>query len=865
MLTARHDGVARSATAAPATDDCELVPLPTPSNFAFPFPPYPIQLEFMTSLYTAIEAKKQVAIFESPTGTGKSLSLLCGSLRWLKDNQQRMVDAKRAAALRSAAQESTNVADTLRDDDEPDWVVQQSKARVEAQKLALVDEEIAREQRRKEYLQSLRLAEKAKGAKESRERAAKRQKLDSNAEDDFAVDDYESDEDDARKQIKKILSGADDDDKVDQLVGEDGEEPDEIKIFYCSRTHSQLSQVVNEIKKTAYGADICNVSLASRKNTCIHPRVSRYKSVARINDACLDLQKDKNGCCSYLKDKPMHVFRDHAHATVQDIEELVAKGRQLAICPYYGTRSAIRSSEIVTLPYNLLLQKSSRQSLGLSVKGHVVIIDEAHNLIDTVQSIYSVSVTLSQILLAHKQLTAYFEKYKPRLNGQNVMYIQQILSLLVALRGFAEARRTSAAGAAKGNGAPESMWTINDFGHGLRIDNINLFKVQTYLQQSRLAQKLQGFTEKQADGGKKKPDLAEPDKADDDDYVMKHVSALGEVERFVMCLTDADVDGRIIMARNDPVELKYMLLNPANAIRDVVEEARIVILAGGTMEPVSDLLMQLFPYLPDGDIARFSCGHVIPPSSLHTTALATGPSGMAMDFTYQNRSNVKLIDELGQIVVNAATIVPAGMVCFFVSYAYMESVVRRWSETETIKRLEKRKRVFFEPRDAGQVDAMLREYATHVAASSASSGKDGAILFAVVGGKMSEGINFSDDLGRCVIMVGLPFPNSGSVEIREKMSWLKSSRASEAEGNAAASDYYENLCMRAVNQSIGRAIRHQNDYASILLVDKRYQSARIQRKIPLWISSHMVNAPSFGAAFSSMGQFFKSRRTNTLP
>ena len=103
------------------------------------------------------------------------------------------------------------------------------------------------------------------------------------------------------------------------------------------------------------------------------------------------------------------------------------------------------------------------------------------------------------------------------------------------------------------------------------------------------------------------------------------------------------------------MELKYQLLNPAPNFMEVVEVARSVVLAGGTMSPVSlisayrflllrvvyarrtvwqisDVINQLFYSVPLERITSFSCGHVIPEENLQTMVVAKGPKGTDLDF-----------------------------------------------------------------------------------------------------------------------------------------------------------------------------------------------------------------------------------------
>ena len=96
--------------------------------------------------------------------------------------------------------------------------------------------------------------------------------------------------------------------------------------------------------------------------------------------------------------------------------------------------------------------------------------------------------------------------------------------------------------------------------------------------------------------------------------------------------------------------------------------------------------------------------------------------------------------------------------------------------------------------------------------------------------------------------------------MKEKMKFLDRKYGSSAN---AGRQYYEDLCMKAVNQSIGRAVRHQNDHAAIILLDHRYTRKSIQNKLPKWIMGGMKGdvALNFNSNLSLLNTFYKKMKS----
>ncbi|CAM9799349.1 unnamed protein product, partial [Ectocarpus fasciculatus] len=651
-------------------------------DIPFPFEPYDVQKQLMRKIYSTLE-KGGIGIFESPTGTGKSLSVICSALQWLKDAEAKDVDGKSDGGGSPAGRggssskgpggygtEDATCRGGEKDDDDdgasamPSWLKDMTQQKSDNEREARAKR--VRERRRDldKRLAAVRKEDQHRknnnrvrgvhrpsggagggggggrhwssssfalggsdrggaGKKRPRPKASAssskhphktenqtrgngagsaadddgKRSAEGGVDDEYLVAEYDSGKeggDGGKGGGGGFRESSDEEEGAGGGRGgkEEEEEWEELglrQILYVSRTHSQTSQFVNEVKKTAFAQGVRCASLGSRRTLCGNERVSSLKTDGKMRDACLELQKNKKSSkkkktkreegkggksegknsmkkkrsmeekskqkhgagglgtrkseeeeeeeeadddddeegttdgCPLLAAEGQREFPYRALASVRDIEELADLGKEEGTCAYYGARKAASLAQLVVMPYAALLSREARAAMGVKLEGAVVVVDEAHNIVEAINSVHSKRVVLSEVARAHSQLSQYEAKYGARLKGSNAFYVGNILRLLRAVLKFltkgkeklqAARAENAAAAASKGTtgvqgprgggaaaaggeaeegGVRSEMLEINDFLFRAGLDNMNLFKLQRYMRRSEISRKVMGF------------------------------------------------------------------------------------------------------------------------------------------------------------------------------------------------------------------------------------------------------------------------------------------------------------------------------------------------------------------------------------
>ncbi len=84
-----------------------------------------------------------------------------------------------------------------------------------------------------------------------------------------------------------------------------------------------------------------------------------------------------------------------------------------------------------------------------------------------------------------------------------------------------------------------------------------------------------------------------------------------------------------------------------------------------------------------------------------------------------------------------------------------------------------------------------------------------------------------------------------------------------AEG-ISGSEWYSQEALRAVNQAVGRVIRHRFDYGAVLLLDSRFADQRNQEGMSKWVRPYIQPDDGFGTAISKLAKFYRDAISDPL-
>lgn len=751
---------------------------------SFPFEPYQCQVTYMEKVMECLQTNVN-GILESPTGTGKTLCLLCSSLAWL-ESRKAQTELNRQVSLASIMGEQTSIR--------PEEVDRLSK-----------------------NLQSS--TGMTWGGNE------------------FAVP----------------------------------------KIIYASRTHSQLSQAVQELKRTAYNSVKVSV-IGSREQLCIHEHVRKEMSNANKVHMCR-AKVNARTCHMYNRLEEIKKNSDARSliGNIVDIEDMVNYGEKQRVCPYYMARELKNDADIIFMPYNYLLDPKSRKAHGVELQGNVVIFDEAHNLEKICEESSSFDLTSSDLATAMEELSRLSEKiYEMTKHDEQSLVemtdsssmpepeftLEDLLRLKATVRDL-ENKIDEIVLPGNGKGVTKQGMFIFELLSSVSIgfDTKNflidlLDKIINYISQDSMS----GFSTKGAglikfcdslkiifsrdlsDGGSlhlHKANLAKSYKV--------HIQQTQSNKKFKKIDSWTSNNSSEKMGKT----LSYWCFSSGHSMADLIaHDIKCVILTSGTLSPLSSFTMEMQIPFP----VTLENPHVIDKHQVWIGTVGKGPDGVTLNSNFETRYSASYQASLGNTIVNFSRIVPNGMLIFFPSYPVMDKCIEYWKENNIYNRITQYKPVFVEPKGKMDFQDAMFEYYEKINDPSLN----GAIFIAVCRGKVSEGLDFSDANGRAVVITGLPYPPYMDPKVVLKMQFLDEMKRTPGIKSLTGREWYRQQASRAVNQAIGRVIRHRQDFGAILLCDTRFSSPESINQLPVWVKPYVNKCQNFGKTLKDISVFFKT-------
>ncbi|WP_162137710.1 helicase C-terminal domain-containing protein [Methanomassiliicoccus luminyensis] len=554
------------------------------------------------------------------------------------------------------------------------------------------------------------------------------------------------------------------------------------KVLYLTRTISQSDQVMKELRSISRRTKVTGIPLLGRRKSCLLLRtLEEYEDVPphALSKICEErkqrtMARQKGGCpffADYLAIGEMS-FAHHCMSELPTADEFDRYCQKQGACPYEARKAILPLVDVIVVPYVHLLSKEIRSALfdrlKLTPDDFVLIVDEAHNLIDAARDQESFTITMHDVEAAELEAR---DHANPR-----VMTGVDLGSLCATLRSIID-------DAAREQVPPDSSEARlgRRFLEGRLRGALGLSEEELRSLCANLMDMGDKFVEERMERGK------EPVSATLRLGTLLESWISADDSRFVK-LISVDSNGKLVANCVEPEETTAFLSQVKGAVH-----------MSGTLHPLRQYADVLG--LPPGSELR-SFPSPFPPGNrlvVYPEDVSAGQREMRMDPSMKGRIAGHIID-----LCNATD---RNTMVFFRSYEMLrsmrggieEKVDRQlyWEESGSSRRL------------ASNIQAFKKE-------------KDG-VFFTVMGGKVAEGLDFPGQELDIAIVVGIPYPPPSLMLDELKVRYDKKYGSGKGWEYTSAAP-----AVRKVQQAIGRLIRTETDRGAAVILDNRVSRYREQ-------------------------------------
>lgn len=535
------------------------------------------------------------------------------------------------------------------------------------------------------------------------------------------------------------------------------------KILYLTRTNSQQEQVLRELRKISAFENIRAVPIQGRFNLCplymemenegdfTPDSLSRFCNIRKRK-----VREGNQGACRFFNSRvDSEEIRNQIYREIPDADKFMSFGRENTVCPYEALKAAASRADIVVAPYSYFLNSTIAERFllrwGTPRENLTIILDEAHNLPDLARELSSYSITLRNIELAERETQEFGDsELSERFRASD--YCEMLRNAILDLtRDFLEGR-------------DEARIQFRDLVEYAAIGaKISIDDFWAYTSIFALFGEM--ISTRKEESGK---------------VPRSHVLTLSSK---MLNWRESEDDGFIaLVSRDDEGKVEAFCMEPKRILEPLTRSRTIHM--SGTLEP-----FQIYRNITGfTDLPARKLGSIFPEENrqiIFYDDISTKYDEFDDDQAMRFRN---LIEDI-VLTIKRKTVV------FFTSYNLMDRIISIGLNFEYLA----------ESRKTSQQDLM---------ALLGIFRKENKPLFAVMGGRISEGMNFPGNELEVVVIAGIPYPRP---DAKQKALYA----------------YYESVhhngweyavtfpVLIKMRQAIGRLIRDSGDVGSAIILDRR--------------------------------------------